>query len=158
MRTITAMSRKAATELVMEPNTPIISIRGKTGEKAVFSQTQRVLYLQFDDVTNDADPGLIPFSGFHARAILKFVLKYTRDDEHLIVHCEAGISRSAAVADALDALEIAEWKSKDNKAYVVGEGWQSAYHPNPLVKSVIMRVWGAEHASTRIGSWGSYKF
>lgn len=65
-----------------------------------------VLQLQFDDITDNYFSGinlrspLIMFGDNHAEQILTFldVLHSSKTQENLIIHCFAGVSRSAAVA------------------------------------------------------------
>lgn len=58
-----------------------------------------MLTLEFDDVEDDQDPSMA-FGDEHAKAILEFVARIHSQEKawRLIVHCKAGISRSAAVA------------------------------------------------------------
>ena len=57
------------------------------------------LCLEFHDVENDQEPW-IAFSDEHATAVLEFIARiHTQEKEwRCIIHCKAGISRSAAVA------------------------------------------------------------
>ncbi|MDA8254456.1 MAG: hypothetical protein M0Z99_02260 [Betaproteobacteria bacterium] len=57
------------------------------------------LSLEFHDVENDQEPW-IAFHDEHATAILEFIARiHTQEKEwRCIIHCKAGISRSAAVA------------------------------------------------------------
>ncbi|MBX3206277.1 MAG: dual specificity protein phosphatase family protein [Labilithrix sp.] len=61
-----------------------------------------ILRLSFPDAeaASDKFPETALFSPEHARKIWDFVLRH-RDVERIVVHCDAGISRSAAVAAAL---------------------------------------------------------
>lgn len=58
-----------------------------------------VLRLQFHDFDRPVS-GYIQFDDTHANQIVDFIKKH-KDFPDLIVHCEAGISRSAAVAAAI---------------------------------------------------------
>jgi predicted protein tyrosine phosphatase len=82
----------------------IISIRGvgqKMADVPSNSATLRVLKLLFDDsdAPNRAVPNQMLFDEEHAEAIVKMVEE--TEPEVVICQCEAGISRSAAVAAAL---------------------------------------------------------
>lgn len=77
---------------------------------------QKILPLQFDDIRDDQveiclKNGFIPtlFSKSQAHQIIDFVkdLQEDREDSDLVIHCDAGISRSGAVAQFLsDYLKI----------------------------------------------------
>lgn len=66
-------------------------------------KTLGVLYLKFWDVDRDIGPRYRPMpDGDHARQILRFARAALKDGaKDLFVHCEAGISRSSATAQAL---------------------------------------------------------
>lgn len=57
------------------------------------------LSLEFDDVEDNQEPW-VAFGDEHAKAILEFVARIHSQEKawRCIVHCKAGISRSAAVA------------------------------------------------------------
>jgi hypothetical protein len=61
---------------------------------------QGVLRLQFDDTGDYGQPlrESVLFSKVHAVAILSFIEAHREEIVHVIVHCEAGASRSPAVA------------------------------------------------------------
>jgi predicted protein tyrosine phosphatase len=65
-------------------------------------QIQAVLRLYFHDgVPKDSNPaGTVLFSAEHAREVIEFLRhQHARPEPlHLLIHCEAGISRSAAIA------------------------------------------------------------
>jgi predicted protein tyrosine phosphatase len=57
-----------------------------------------ILRLGFDDIDHHVD-GYVMCGEFHARAIIEFVTRCNDEKvEGILVHCYAGISRSAAVA------------------------------------------------------------
>ncbi len=60
------------------------------------------IFLQFDDVEREHD-GYIPMDQKQSEKIAKFVrMIYADESVHtIVVHCEAGISRSAGVAAAI---------------------------------------------------------
>lgn len=60
------------------------------------------LFLQFDDVEREHD-GYIPIDQKQAEQIAKFIRMIYADEyvHTIVVHCEAGISRSAGVAAAI---------------------------------------------------------
>lgn len=67
----------------------------------VNEHTADVLQIKFHDSDNYSQNGIILFDTDTANSILTFVERYKDEIETLIVHCEAGISRSAGVAAAL---------------------------------------------------------
>ena len=78
----------------------IISI-GDRGEPYNFScEHKRILRLEFDDVTQHIDNSYHLFDYSHARKILEFVRDCGNED--ILIHCHAGVSRSAAVAKFLN--------------------------------------------------------
>lgn len=57
-----------------------------------------VLRLEFDDIVETRDPYVL-FTHQQARVIIEFVREcHIRSCEGILVHCKAGVSRSAAVA------------------------------------------------------------
>jgi predicted protein tyrosine phosphatase len=84
----------------------IISITSVATDRAtlrVNEHTLGVLRLAFPDYETPslAFPEAELFSEPQARSIWDFVLEHRRSAERIVVHCEAGISRSSAVAAAL---------------------------------------------------------
>lgn len=80
--------------------TVIISITDIDSKKVVFaknSQIKAVLHLSFDDVENDLFRAM---TCDDAEKIVAFCLKWLPKTD-LIVHCEAGVSRSAGVCAAI---------------------------------------------------------
>jgi len=72
-----------------------------------------VLYLEFHDINYDGDVNsfyrvdmndLIHFSEFLAKRIVDFVLRYKHDVNDILINCEAGMSRSVAVALAVSKI------------------------------------------------------
>jgi predicted protein tyrosine phosphatase len=92
------------------------------------------LYIQADDIEKEVvifgDQRAKLFSKEDARRILEFYNEYKGQVKRIIVHCDAGISRSPAVAAALYRVE---GRMDDN--------WFKHYHPNRRVYSLIL----AEH-------------
>jgi hypothetical protein len=96
------LSRKEA-ESSVNPNWAVISISGL--DPARLKEGWRsILRLEFDDIDPDpkalfAEDPYILFSNEHARQIIKFAHQCNDEGvEGIVVHCHAGISRSAAVA------------------------------------------------------------
>lgn len=72
------------------------------------------------------------FTGEDADACIAFARKHAAAGRTIVVHCEAGISRSAAVACALDLVLHGNI-----------ECLESRHHPNAHIKATILRrAWG----------------
>lgn len=83
------------------PKTAIISISDSYDSWPHFNKNQnilRVLYLKFDDVEK-GEPNCI--TSEDAKKIAKFVNSLNKNTEQIIVHCGAGVSRSAGVCAAI---------------------------------------------------------
>jgi predicted protein tyrosine phosphatase len=74
----------------------IISI-GEPGGMAKLHASHNVLPLSFHDLDMELQ-GYFAFSYSQAQEIIDWLLALPKDHTRVIVHCEAGISRSAAVA------------------------------------------------------------
>lgn len=97
MDRITFLSRRYAAQLRPPANAVLISIHDKTEpELQVRDGWGAVLYLRFHD-SNGHMLGMEDFSDEHAARIFDFVGAHVACDE-LVVHCQMGQSRSAAVA------------------------------------------------------------
>lgn len=92
----------------------------------ISSRFAAVLRLNFDDVIESEEPSVVLFTEEHASQIREFLDKWP-NAERVVVHCNAGVSRSPGVALGLCDLR----------------GWATAElersHPgfNPLVRSVL---------------------
>lgn len=70
--------------------------------KARNENIRHIEYLQFDDIdTAESVHGLRPMSDEDAERIVDAFLQYVDEISQIIVHCDAGYSRSPAVAAAL---------------------------------------------------------
>lgn len=91
--------------------------------------TKDILTLYFEDLdgeSKDCADTHILFNDAHATAILRFVCKHVNNISAIIVHCDAGVSRSVGTAAALSKI----LNGKDD-AYFKG-------CPNRLVYSSIL--------------------
>ena len=101
---ITVMSRKGAYEFSKTnpaEKTVIISITGFEEEENEFVEQPNIidiLRLKFDDVGPN-DPH--SFQPEYAEEIVEFVDRYKDEAERILVHCGAGVSRSAGVGAAI---------------------------------------------------------
>lgn len=125
--TIQSLSKRAASKYKPERPTLLISIQDGDKQELPFKQrTNHItrnryvdcLFLYFDDVEPDAIPGQptmpFAFSDADAKAIINFLRRHyqAHDFSDIIVHCQAGVSRSHAVA-----LFIAKYFAKDDAEY-----------------------------------------
>ena len=79
----------------------IISITDIASEKVVFNKNnclKSVLRLNFDDVDAECDNAV---SNSDAEKIVNFVTAWKNEVDLIVVHCEAGVSRSSGVCAAL---------------------------------------------------------
>ncbi|MEG0870609.1 MAG: hypothetical protein RSG77_26740, partial [Hafnia sp.] len=95
MKKVTFLSRLFVTGIT-EP-TNIISIGDPGEDIPIFGcEHKRMLRLEFDDIEEQISPEYRLFSHSDAGKVLRFIAEC--GDEDILVHCHAGISRSAAVA------------------------------------------------------------
>jgi len=109
------------------PGQALISIMDHKRDCRERYPAQRVLRLCFDDAV-EASFRQDLIRAEQAEAIRDFVLRYQNEIDVLIIHCTAGVSRSAAVAAAV----LAGCGADD------GVIWNDPrYQPNPLVYRVV---------------------
>lgn len=112
---IRALSRRVAEAYTPHQDKEVcISIRSPERTKPELSpRFDAVLPLQFDDVNlrylrrlwgSEEPPSVVPIQPTQALKIVTFYRKH-RDCDVLVVHCEAGVSRSVGTARALYELE-----------------------------------------------------
>jgi predicted protein tyrosine phosphatase len=69
------------------------------------AQFLRVLRLAFSDITEPIDdPDYVLFNAQHAEEIIGFVRQHERDVDRIVIHCQAGFSRSPGIAVGLCAV------------------------------------------------------
>lgn len=103
MKHTTHLSRLEAEAITEPQDAVLISITGHSSARDTHAKItpgawSAVLHLKFDDVTELTDEWAPP-TDFHARTIATFVRMCW--DRSIVVHCEAGVSRSAAVCSVL---------------------------------------------------------
>lgn len=98
-------------------------------------------YLCFDDVEDDSVPGCMPMSDAQATLAANFLEELAASDPStLIVHCSAGISRSAGVAAAIhDALGWSIANARDSDVFRDGK-----FAPNMHCYRTILRALGGD--------------
>ena len=124
---IQSLSKHRASKYRPEKPTLLISIQDGALQELPFRQrTNHItrkryidcLFLYFDDINPDAIPGNpsmpFAFSNYDAIAIINFLKRHfeASDFENIIIHCQAGVSRSHAIA-----LFIAKFFAKDEAEY-----------------------------------------
>ena len=108
-----------------------ISVSTEVDEFPILSKENRIglLQLHFWDVSQ-ALPGMkrvMPFTRYHSTQILEFVEDVWDQIDCLLIHCEAGMSRSPAIAAAIDKI----YHGKDDV-------WFKTRTPNMLVYRTIL--------------------
>lgn len=147
---IQSLSKRVASKYKPEKPTLLISIQDGALQELPFKQrTNHItrnryvdyLFLYFDDINPNAIPGKptmpFAFSDYDADVIIDFLDHHfnNNDFEDIIVHCQAGVSRSHAVA-----LFIAKFFAKDEGEYqrLLHQEWKvyggNAYIYNKLVE------------------------
>ena len=106
------ISKKEAEKIVPDDNMAIISISGMGDDRKLNVNWEHRLDLDFDDVDapgsftivtkqGNVELPYITFNENMARKVLQFAYALPDTIDIIIVHCHAGISRSAAVAKFL---------------------------------------------------------
>lgn len=107
------------------------------------------LILHFDDASPDdvGKPGIVKiFDRKMALGVFEAVeAAFKAGKERLLVHCGAGISRSAAISTVLnDFVNVVLSDNKADRAYNAVYGFEFPPVPNPHVMSVMRRVLAEE--------------
>lgn len=136
----TVMSMFSVCSYVCDEPHVVISVRSPHGDKVQLPDNPSrlgVLFLEFHDVTDNTENyadnfmeqygfAVVPFSDGHACEIANFLSKHA-DAKAIVCNCEAGISRSSAIAAA-----IAKATEDDDEQYF------KRYHPNTLVYRTLL--------------------
>ena len=127
----------------------VISIYSSGDCSPILSNLQTVLKLQFDDITKP-EPGLILFTDEMAEKIIDFAdyLIENFPERPLIVHCDAGVSRSGAVGSVLnDYINMKLCREDDRKLF-----WKEHRNlivPNYHVELKLLEAWKYNHNDTK---------
>ena len=122
------------TEKTEAPDTAIISIIDPESTENLLNDQKwikGILCLEFDDVEDNESVDrerYIHMSEEQAQQIVDFAYKHYNDVKRFLIHCEAGASRSAAVAVALSE----HFEKHDNNIWN-----DKRYHPNKYVYSLV---------------------
>jgi predicted protein tyrosine phosphatase len=135
-------SRLQAIRMDLREPHAVISIHDPGSEPPAIPESaflRGVLRLSFHDLDRAGGrEDAVLFTPGHAHEILDFLGRVRGEVEALVVHCEAGISRSAGVAAALS-----------RALFDADRFFFEHYVPNPLVYATLLRVWGERALSGR---------
>ena len=127
----------------------IISINSSHSDLANVKQNEFTVAIRpwvFDDLDREPGPSYIEvygepelFSREHAEEIISFVEKHVTNIKAVVVHCDAGYSRSPGVAAALALIHNNDDREFwDNSGRMYGS---PRYDPNRFVYHTILNVW-----------------
>ncbi|QGJ71204.1 Hypothetical protein PBC10988_29080 [Planctomycetales bacterium 10988] len=128
---ILVLNRVDAEEFESSFSWACISIANAEEEFATIPDDNRLALFQlaFIDQTQPY-PGFALFNDEHAYEIFDFVSNYWDEIDTLLIHCDAGISRSSAVAAVLSRFKFGS----------EGEFLYPPYDPNPRVYRILREV------------------
>lgn len=112
--------------------TAVISITAPENELARFVFTDRflgILRLQFHDINEPSDKYRL-MSKEDAKRVVDFMYQFEQEAQMFLIHCEAGLSRSAGVAAALSWL----LNGDDNYFY------SYAFRPNAFCRRKVIEL------------------
>lgn len=100
----------------------VISINntGQTTKLSMNKGLEAILLLEIDDIEKET-PNCTLMNKVHARDIRKFVDMFKHKVNHIVIHCTAGVSRSAAIGFTLE-----RYLNKDDRHLFESK----SYHPN----------------------------
>lgn len=116
----------------------VISITSSPDDRARLPSSAHcrgILRLAFADIDRPSDAAVL-FDAAHARAICSFISEHRATIERVVVHCDAGFSRSPAVAAA-----IARCLGEDDAEFF------RRYRPNRHVYRTLLDTWSAREGS-----------
>ena len=126
-------------EKTLETECVIISIND-TGYDTMLHENKKIIDIHkiwFDDIERNTNQKLKLMTIDQAESIKDFVDKYKDEVKHIVIHCTAGISRSAAVGCV-----IARYLNKDDN-YL----WATArYMPNKHVYKTMCKAFNLEYS------------
>jgi predicted protein tyrosine phosphatase len=128
---------RAAIERLPPHDVPhvIVSVTSGDTDVAVLpssSSCRGILRLVFSDIGEEAGVDGIVFTREHARTVWEFLERHRAAITRLVVHCDAGLSRSPAIAAAV----AKAWLGDDNEFF-------RRYLPNQHVYRTLLAEWTA---------------
>lgn len=127
---------------------------GKTASYSPLPDGANILKLKFDDVTEKDSNYYIHFNSNHAKKIVDFI-KNIKDDGSMdmIIHCDAGVSRSGAVGYLLN-----EWFNKFINVNLTDDSYfhmrNSHIMPNPEVVRILkLELFGAPFMGIKVNDY-----
>jgi predicted protein tyrosine phosphatase len=133
------LDRELARDITHEEPYAFISITDPHGTHPRLARSEylrSVLTLQFSDVDRvwphlqEKSAYIVSFTPEMARQVAAFVREHQQQGVHLfVVHCEAGMSRSAGIAAALS-----RYYNEDEHFFL------HHYRPNPLVRQIVLEA------------------
>lgn len=124
------VSKAFAEKIIPTPNMALISIREPAEWVSLNRNWQNVLEVEFHDIDPNPAPDepltnfgidyddLVAFNPIQGTTVLNWVRQIRPHIDYLVVHCHAGISRSAAVAKYIvDCIDGFEWENPQNVNY-----------------------------------------
>ncbi len=139
LKTIEVRSKSKAREFISDVPWAAISIASYDGDWPKLNAAKRMglLQLWFADLEFERGDPEIMFQHSHAKQIYKFIAEMQEKEvELLLIHCEAGISRSPAIAAAVAQAFLGENATPYFKKY----------NPNQLVyKKMVQEGIGLGH-------------
>lgn len=149
IKKIIVLSRQWAKKYKCDKPWAAISVSTASGDFPELSSDNRLglLRLQFWDISNPSqrqleaeDPKL--FSRDQAKQVIDFVNQHWDSIDTLLVHCEAGLSRSPAIAAAIISIKYGEGADEE---------WFYKFNPNYHVyQSIINEHYGVESMAAAI--------
>lgn len=141
-KSVEVCSKSKAREFLCDIPWACISVVSESGDWPVISDKNRVDLLQLDfhdrsnmHYVNHPLLGSTYFSKDQARQVLEFVDKNWDNIDCLMVHCEAGVSRSAAIAAAIELIKFG--RGADNHYF----NESTHYVPNTYVYRMMLETW-----------------
>ncbi len=131
---IVVLPRSAVTDISPDKKWALISISDPGMPRPILADSSNLIdaiYLKFDDVEFER-ASMIPINENQAKDIVAFAKKNWEEAELIVVHCNAGISRSSAVGKA-----ISEIYQPDQVHY-----FDKFFMPNVIVYNALMKISG----------------
>lgn len=131
---IIVVPRKQLEYSPIKENDFVISIRAPTQLMANIGRHEKYLFLEFKDDSKD-------FTEAAAQLIIDLVKRAVKENTPTLwCSCDAGISRSAAVAEFCHRWGFGVWQERDEELWDADRGSAPRFMPNVHVHSTLTRV------------------